>query len=106
MTLDMQGLRFGARGGQHLWLWSDPPSNRYFGIGIQDATLYNRCGGGGCHAAAGRGDPSAMGGPTAADGAGRTAMSATRSGTATRPGTSSEIPDVSGGTLTRFRRSF
>jgi hypothetical protein len=46
-TLDLQGLKFGARLGQQLWLWSDPANTRYFGIGIQDSTLYNRCGGGG-----------------------------------------------------------
>src|SRR5205823_2371420 len=45
MTLDPQGLKFGARSGQHLWLWSDRPT-RSFGIGIQNATLYNRCGDG------------------------------------------------------------
>jgi hypothetical protein len=48
MTLDVQGLKFGDnRLGQHLWLWSDPATTRYFGIGIQNSTLYNRCGGGG-----------------------------------------------------------
>jgi hypothetical protein len=47
MTLDDQGLKFGGRLGQQLWLWSDPGATRFFGIGIQDSTLYNRCGGGG-----------------------------------------------------------
>jgi hypothetical protein len=47
MTLDLEGLKFGARLGQQLWLWSDPANTRYFGIGVQNSTLYNRCGGGG-----------------------------------------------------------
>jgi hypothetical protein len=47
MTLDLEGLKFGSRLLQHLWLWSDPANTRYFGIGVQDSTLYNRCGGGG-----------------------------------------------------------
>jgi hypothetical protein len=44
MTLDIGGLSFGARLGQHLRLWSASEGNRYFGIGIQAETLYARCG--------------------------------------------------------------
>lgn len=44
MTLDLNGLDFGARLGQHLRLWSD--SSRNFGIGIQAGTIYTRTGGG------------------------------------------------------------
>jgi hypothetical protein len=47
LTADPQGLNFGSRLGQQLWLWSDAASSRYFGVGVQDSTLYNRCGGGG-----------------------------------------------------------
>lgn len=54
ITIDTAGtvgvgkkIDFGAHLGQHLNLWSDPAFSRYFGIGIQDSTFYNRCGGGG-----------------------------------------------------------
>ena len=54
ITVDTSGnvgigkkIDFGGRTGQHLNLWSDAALARYFGIGIQDSTLYNRCGGGG-----------------------------------------------------------
>jgi hypothetical protein len=51
ITIDTAGnvgmLNFGSVLEQQLSLWSDPAFTRYFGIGIQDSTLYNRCGGGG-----------------------------------------------------------
>ncbi|MBI3868645.1 MAG: hypothetical protein HY299_08960 [Verrucomicrobia bacterium] len=47
LTADPTGLKFGSRLGQQLWLWSDPASTRYFGLGMQASTLYSRCGGGG-----------------------------------------------------------
>jgi hypothetical protein len=54
LTVDTSGnvgigkkIDFGSRLAQHLWLWSDPSTTRYFGIGMQNSTLYNRCGGGG-----------------------------------------------------------
>src|SRR5262245_46037129 len=46
MSLNMNGLDFGARTGQHLRLWTDAASVRYFGFGIQAETLYSRCGAG------------------------------------------------------------
>jgi hypothetical protein len=49
--IDTQGnvgpLNFASGLDQKLSLWSDPAFTRYFTIGIQDSTLYNRCGGGG-----------------------------------------------------------
>ena len=45
MTLDLQGMSFGSRLGQHLRLWTDNAGTRFFGMGIQAATIYTRTGG-------------------------------------------------------------